>query len=166
MQMIKELKYAPREIFDQILEYAVIPTIDLIIWFEALGCIMVNRKIPPYKKTWALPGLRVMKPDGIDETIKRIAKNEIGIKIDPEDKKFIGQFMGRFRVENNRQDLSTCYAVSFVSSAFQVNTSHFSGYRFIKKKEDIPARTGGMYRYYLDTFFSQDKFDFNENKEK
>ena len=29
--MTKELKFAPREVFDQLLEYMVIPTFDLVI---------------------------------------------------------------------------------------------------------------------------------------
>jgi ADP-ribose pyrophosphatase YjhB (NUDIX family) len=53
------MKYAPREIFEQILEWAVIPTFDLVIEIEGKGYLMVKRKIEPYKDKWALPGLRV-----------------------------------------------------------------------------------------------------------
>ena len=135
------------------MEYAVIPTFDLIIEFKNKGVILVRRKIVPYKDTWALPGLRMMKPEGISDTLKRIAKQEVGIKTDPGCRRFIGQYVGHFRTEHRRQDVSTCYAVLCDAGEVKINSEHFSGYRFVRGKEDIPMRTGAMYRYYLDLYF-------------
>ena len=57
--MNDKLVYAPREIFERILKYAVIPTFDLILECRSQGVVLVRRKIAPYKNTWALPGLRM-----------------------------------------------------------------------------------------------------------
>lgn len=152
------LKFAPRDVFENVLEYAVIPTFDLIVWFSDRGVILLRRRIAPYRNTWALPGLRMMKPEGIEDTLIRIARNEIGITIDPAGKRFIGQYVGRFRTEHNRQDLSTCYALSCDASGIAVNQEHFSSHCFIKTEKDIPTKTGAMYRYYLNLFFRQNTF--------
>ena len=45
------LNFAPREIFEKILEYAVIPTFDLIVRLGDRGVILVHRKIAPYRNT-------------------------------------------------------------------------------------------------------------------
>jgi ADP-ribose pyrophosphatase YjhB (NUDIX family) len=55
------MKFAPREIFEQILEWSVIPTFDLLIQYGDQGIILVKRKIAPYKDQWALPGLSVCR---------------------------------------------------------------------------------------------------------
>lgn len=48
------LKYAPQEVFEQILEWTVvIPTFDLVIEYGNQGVILVKRKIPPYQHQWA-----------------------------------------------------------------------------------------------------------------
>lgn len=158
------LRYAPRDVFDQILQFAVIPTFDLIIRFGDRGVILVRRKIAPYKNTWALPGLRMMKPEGIEQTLIRIAQTEIGVYIDPYSRKFIGQYVGRFRTENQRQDLSTCYAVSCDSRDVILNREHFSSICFINDKKEIPKNIGSMYRYFLETYY--DKYVAETNQER
>jgi len=152
------LSFAPREIFLSILEYAVIPTFDLIVWFEGRGLIMLRRKISPYRNVWALPGLRVMKPERIEDTLTRIGVDELGLQLDPSMRFFVGQFMGRFRTEGSRQDLSTCYALLADRCDVSINSDHFSECRFIASASDIPSRTGAMYRYYLEEFFSSQFF--------
>lgn len=149
------LSFAPQEIFQIILEYAVIPTFDLIINFSGQGVMLVRRKIPPYRNTWALPGLRMMKPEGIENTLERIAKNEIGININAKHASLIGQYVGKFRTENNRQDISTCYSVTTDLLNFKINKKHFSGFKFISNFSELPKFTGAMYRYYLNIYFKK-----------
>ena len=157
------LCFAPRDIFEKILEYAVIPTFDLIIWCEDKGLILLRRKIAPYKGVWALPGLRMMKPEGIEDTLYRIARMETGVKIDLQKKQFIGQYVGRFRTEHQRQDLSTCYAAFCDAPQVVINPEHFTRHCFIRTKEEIPVNTGAMYRYFLNLFFDN---NFHHNLHK
>src|SRR4051812_17911368 len=102
-RMRRELKFAPRPLFEQMLEYAVIPTFDLVIAYGSQGVVVVRRRIAPYKGVWALPGLRMMKPEGIDDTLRRIARDELGLDVDPAQKTLLGQYVGRFRSEHGRQ---------------------------------------------------------------
>lgn len=151
-----EIKFAPREIFEQILEWSVIPTFDLIVEMpEGGGIVLVRRAIDPYKDLWALPGLRMFKPESIDDVLTRIAKDEISIRIDLSRKRFLGQYVGRFTTELQRQDLSSGYIVQAMDREIGLNKSHFSDYRLIKTWEEIPKDIGAMYHYYLSLYFGR-----------
>ena len=148
----KSLKFAPREIFEKILEFSAIPTFDLIVNFQYRGIIIARRKIAPYKNQWALPGLRMMKPEGIEDALKRISETEIGVVIDPKRCELVSQYVAKFRTEFNRQDISTCYAISCPSTEITINASHFYGYKFINSVDELPSNTGAMYRYYVNLY--------------
>lgn len=151
MRAPSELKFAPREAFETILEWAVIPTFDLVLSYGDQGVILCRRKIAPYKGVWALPGLRMFKPENIDDTLARIAKAELGLDVDPSRRVFLGQYVGRFRTEHGRQDLSTGYHIPVDGSqAITPNEAHFSS---VSVTREIPRRTGAMYRFYLERYF-------------
>jgi 8-oxo-dGTP pyrophosphatase MutT (NUDIX family) len=150
-----ELKFAPRPIFENILEYGVIPTFDLVIEMPQGGVVLVRRIIPPYENRWALPGLRMFKPESIDDTIARIAEDELGLRVDVDGRRFLGQYVGRFKTEHERQDLSTGYAVRALPEDIRLNRDHFSGHQIIKTWDDVPANTGAMYRFYLSRYFEE-----------
>ena len=138
-----------RKIFELILEWAVIPTFDLVLEVRGKGIIMVRRKIVPYKDQWALPGLRIYKGETINDTLRRIAKQELGIIIDPRKKILLGQYVGKFKTEHQRQDVSTGYLISLDQKTFRkidYNKERFSEMRVAK---NFPGRAGAMYSYYL-----------------
>lgn len=148
---MKQLLQAPRELFEQMLEYMPIPTFDLIIEYGDEGVIVVKRKIEPYKNVWALPGLRMYKGEGIDDVLHRIALQEVGLEIDTKQKRLLGQFVGKFATENERQDISTCYILRVDSTQpILINDGHFSKYEFVKS---IPTPIGAMYKHYLEMYF-------------
>lgn len=143
-------KFAPREIFEQILEWSVIPTFDLVLEYGSQGVIIVKRKIAPYKDMWALPGLRMYKGESINDTITRIANQELGLTIDPNKRTFIGQYVGKFQTEHQRQDLSTAYYIKLTGTEqINLNTDHFSSYDLVKKP---PKNMGAMYTFYLQEY--------------
>ena len=150
----KKPVFAPKEVFDQTLEYFVIPTFDLVIDIPEKGVLIVRRKIAPYAGKWALPGLRMYKNESVDETLMRIARQEVGVDIAVNEKILLGQFVGKFKTEHDRQDLSSGYAVTALSNEPVLNDAHFTGKRFINDVSEIPADSGAMYRYYLETYFS------------
>lgn len=153
---MSKIKFAPKEIFHEILKWSVIPTFDLVIQYGDKGVFIVKRSIAPYKDQWALPGLRMLKPESINDTLKRIAKNEIGLDVVPNKKFFLGQFVGKFKTENNRQDLSTGYLIEVDSKQkYKINPEHFSAYKIINSKKQIPKGMGAMYKYYLNIYFEK-----------
>lgn len=150
-----QLRRAPREIFEQLLEYAVIPTFDLVVEMpDGAGVVLVRRRIAPYRNQWALPGLRMFKPEGIEDVITRIVADEVGLRVDPVERRFLGQYVGRFQTEHHRQDISTGYAVRSLDAEIRLNREHFSGCRLIRSLAEVPAGTGAMYRFYLERYFS------------
>lgn len=150
---MKEPIFAPREIFEQILEYSVIPTFDLIVELQNGGVVIVYRSIAPYQNKWALPGLRMYKNETIDDMLTRIAKQELGVGIDVSSRKFLGQYVGTFTTEHNRQDLSTGYIVKATSDSITFNKEHFTKHKVIKSSDEIPSPIGAMYSFYLDKYF-------------
>ncbi len=127
----------------------------MVIEVPDQGVLIIKRKIEPYNNRWALPGLRIMKPESIHDTIERIALQEAGLTLDLTSLRYLGQYVGRFQTEHNRQDLSTGYAVKANSSVLSINPEHFFSYRLIYSANDIPKDTGGMYKFYLNKYFEE-----------
>lgn len=150
---MKKPPLAPRELFEKMLEYMPIPTFDLIIECDYKKIIVVRRKIAPYKGVWALPGLRMYKGETIDDTLIRIAKHEIGLDINPNNKRLLGQYVGKFTTENMRQDISTCYVINVKKvTEVKLNENHFTSYKIT---ESIPKPIGAMYKHYLELYFQK-----------
>lgn len=145
--------FAPREVFEQILQYAVIPTFDLVVELPSGGVVMVYRNIAPYQNKWALPGLRMYKNETIEATIIRIAKQELGLPIDPLSRVFLGQYVGNFATEFHRQDLSSGYVVKALDDTLTLNKEHFTRYKIINSIDDMPTPIGAMYHFYLNEYF-------------
>ncbi len=148
--------FAPRKIFKQILKWGVIPTFDLIIEQKNKGIIIVKRKISPYNKTWALPGLRQYKGEKYRKTLERIAKQELGLDINSSSAQIIGQYDGFFLTECRRQDISTSYLIQISEDQeIILNQEHFSDMRYIISQEEIPKKIGAMYRFHLNKYFNR-----------
>ena len=146
--------YAPKEVFEQILRWAVIPTFDLVIEHSNKGVILVKRTIAPYQNQWALPGLRMFKGESINDTLKRIAQQELGLEINLENKQFLAQFVGKFKTEQERQDISSGYIIKINDEQeIKFNKEHFSAMIFVSSVEEIPQNIGAMYKFYLTKYF-------------
>jgi ADP-ribose pyrophosphatase YjhB (NUDIX family) len=150
-----QYKFAPKEIFEQILSWMVIPTFDLIIEYNDQGIIIVKRKIAPYKNKRALPWLRIYKWENIDDVIERIVLQELGLTINVKTKTYIGQYIWKFKTEQNRQDISTAYHIKInTSQKIIINKWHFFSIKFVQCSKDIPKDIWGMYKFYLNEYFS------------
>jgi hypothetical protein len=63
------------------------------------------------------------------DSIWRIAEDELGVPVDVDHKRSLGQYVGRFKTEHERQDLSSGYVVQALSDDLRINAAHFSGHR-------------------------------------
>ena len=149
------LQLPPDEVWELIRRYAVIPAFDPLIEVPGRGLLLVRRRLAPYQGMWALPGLRMHRPESVADTLRRIARDQVGLEIDVDSRVFLGQYVGRFRTEFQRHDLSTGYHVLATTAEPKINQNHFSGYRFITSAEEIPTNTGAMYRSYLNCHFGR-----------
>ena len=149
-----KLQIPPDEAWETIRRYAVIPAFDPLIEVPGRGILLVRRRLAPYRGAWALPGLRMHRPESVPDTLVRIARQETGLEIDVDGRVFLGQYVGRFRTEFERHDLSTGYHVRATPLAEpRINPEHFTGHRFIARLDDVPENTGAMYRFYLRNYF-------------
>lgn len=147
-------KIHPKEIYDEILEWAVIPTFDLVIEYGAEGIIIIKRKVAPYQNLWALPGRRMLKGESIEDTLIRIANQEGGLLIDPSERTFLGQYVGKFATMQNRQDISTGYSVRCSSDQkISFDKNRYSSMNLVKSRDEIPSRIGSMYAFFLNRYF-------------
>jgi colanic acid biosynthesis protein WcaH len=148
--MIRKVKFLPKDVYEIVLKWVVIPTFDVLIEYGNQGFIFVRRKIAPYKDVWAFPGLRMLKGEEINDTLERISFWELGLKIDFKDKIFLGQYVGKFQLEQKRQDLSTGFYIK-ISDKQQIkfNKEHFYSMKITKK---IPTPIGAMYKYYFEQY--------------
>ena len=144
--------WAPDAVFEAILQYTVIATFDLILEFPK-GILLARRRLAPYKGLWALPGLRMLKGETFDQSLRRIARTEAGVRVDAGEKIFVNQAVRKFN-SPIRQDLSTCYAFRLNDQEAQINQERFSGSMYIKAETDIPESIGGIYREHLERYFT------------
>lgn len=145
--MKEKIKYAPPEIWEEILKYVPIPTVDLVLEYGDQGIIFVRRKIEPYKGKWALPGLRFLKGEDFNDAILRIARQELGLQVNPEEKTLLGVYTAKFRTAQGRQDISTGFYLPVSSDQeIRFNKEHFSG---VRVTQEIPSNMGAMYKYYI-----------------
>ena len=57
--------------------------IELVI-FKGKKVLLTKRSIYPYKKYWHFPGGGILFREKINDTIQRVAKTELGVKVIPE----------------------------------------------------------------------------------
>lgn len=145
--------WAPKRAFAKMLKYGVIPTFDLIL-HSPEGILMVRRRISPYVDMWALPGLRILKGEMIEDCLKRIAEDEVSIEINPAAARFVRQAVVKFASNHNRQDLSNCYAIEIGTEAIHINKENLSAWTFARDLGSMPTPLGDLYRHHLSFYFA------------
>lgn len=74
-------------------------------------------------------------------------------RMKPKQKIFLGQYVGKFKTEHNRQDLSTGYMLKIApTQLIKLNHNHFSDYLIAKKP---PSPMGAMYRFYIKEYLKK-----------
>jgi len=73
--------FIPPEIYTSILEHTPIPCVDLIVMHKG-KVLMLFREMEPAKHEWFFPGGRVFKGEILEDTVKRKAREELGIEIE------------------------------------------------------------------------------------
>lgn len=75
-----KIKKLPKKEFDRI--YSIVPrlTVEVIVKTKK-GIILTKRAIEPAKGKWHIPGGTVFKGETLEQAVKRVAKEELGIKV-------------------------------------------------------------------------------------
>jgi ADP-ribose pyrophosphatase YjhB (NUDIX family) len=145
--------WAPDEAFAAMLQYGVIPTFDVILHGPD-GVLLVRRRISPYANMWALPGLRILKGETIEVCLHRIARDEVGIDVNPAAARFVSQAVVKFSSNYRRQDLSSCYGFEIGAQTVKLNEEHLSDWTFAWDMDSLPTPIGELYRAHLSHYFA------------
>jgi|WetSurMetagenome_2_1015567.scaffolds.fasta_scaffold539307_1 colanic acid biosynthesis protein WcaH len=82
-------KIIPNELYKEILENMPICCVDIVIYAEK-NALLIKRVNEPEKGEWWVSGGRIKKGEDIEEAVKRIVREEIGLEI--KEKRFLGVY--------------------------------------------------------------------------
>lgn len=68
------------------------PAVSLLIKNQHDEFLLAKRSYPPFEGEWYLPGSFIMKNETLLECITRVAKDELGLTVDPKKAKLLGVF--------------------------------------------------------------------------
>lgn len=124
---------------------------DLIVT-SPQGILLTQRDIEPFKGTWGFPGGRIFYEESLAIALRRIASDEVGIKISNE--KFLG-FMEMldeaFRLKNFVHTISLGFLVDYISGDLRGNKDA----KQVKFFTEIPAKMHPYHRQFLTDHFNE-----------
>lgn len=131
----------PLNDFKSVVKNTVLCAIDLVIVNEKQEVLVGLRKNPPGKGYWFVPGGRIFKNETLNEALKRISRNEIGVEIVENNLRLLGLYDHIYE-ENFFQDLTfnTHYIVIACrvlidSKCLRLNNLQHEAFKFYKVEE-------------------------------
>lgn len=71
----------PNKVFENILEYSIIPAVDAVIYQEGKGVLLTLRNQEPCKGKWWIQGGRQNKGETSEEAVIRKVREETGLEV-------------------------------------------------------------------------------------
>jgi colanic acid biosynthesis protein WcaH len=99
----------PDEIFNVICNTFAFASIDLLVMTSDGKFILTKRAIEPDRGLWHIPGSIIAKGERVDDAIKRIARDELGVKVSVE------RFAGLYEYIGERHYLVHLYIARLLS---------------------------------------------------
>ncbi|MBT4277263.1 NUDIX hydrolase [Candidatus Falkowbacteria bacterium] len=141
------VKYLPFEEFKNI--YSRVPrlTVEVIIKTKN-GILLVKRTIPPRKGLWHIPGGTVLMGEKIEDSVKRVAKNELNFEV--RSKKLLGIIEYNFSDENYFSfPIGLAYEVDIIAEIKNSKTK-IDEFKYFKK---IPDNTIIEQKEFLENIY-------------
>lgn len=82
----------PPEVFLETFKHVPRLAVNVLVFNSQGQPALVKRSIEPLKDHWHMPGGFQLKRESLQECIKRIAKKELGIDLNPEEATLLGAF--------------------------------------------------------------------------
>ncbi|WKT57475.1 NUDIX domain-containing protein [Candidatus Nitrosotenuis chungbukensis] len=114
----QKIRIAPKKEYDNFRKYFAFSCIDMVI-FDGKSVLLTKRTRDPYKGYWHLPGSMIHKDEKMTDTVRRSAKEELGL--DVKIRKFVGVYES---LNTFRHDVSHGFVVSI--NGGQIKTDHQS----------------------------------------
>ena len=129
------MKRIPFKEFKKI--YSRVPRLCVeVILKDSRGILLTRRTIEPANGKWHTPGGTVIKGENLRHAVKRVAKEELGLKIDVMNMLGVIEY-GSFR-NHYSQDISIAFLVKSISKRPPMLDGHADKYGFFA---DVPANT-------------------------
>ena len=125
--------------------YSNVPRICVDIIIEGIPgeILLLKRDAQPYKGKWHLPGGRIKFRESVHKAIKRIAKNELGIKVK------IGSFIGFMEFPLETQNGNKRHSISLAFNCLPLNVLKNGCYKNIHKEKNMhPVHFKFLRQYY------------------
>lgn len=103
--MLKTEKYL------DIIKHTTLTAVDLIL-IKDNRVLVGLRKNQPAKNMWFTPGVRTYKYETQNDALKRVAGSELGIKINPQNKKLLGVYDHTYNLNFQNDNFGTHYIVN------------------------------------------------------
>jgi len=78
--MTERVTWIGDDAWETIVSHAPVPSVDLVVDC-ADGVLLAKRRNEPAKGEWFVPGGRIQKGEPIEETVHRVAREELGVSI-------------------------------------------------------------------------------------
>lgn len=137
-------KKLPQEEFDSI--YSRVPRVCVEVIIKTKnGIVLSKRDIPPYVGQWHIPGGTVRLGETLNQAVKRVAKEELGIVVKPT--KFLGviEYFGQNILG---QPVGIAFLARFVSGKLR-GSEQAEEVRFFKQ---IPQDTIPEQKIFLENY--------------
>lgn len=114
--------------------------VDIILKTDQ-GVLLAKRSIYPFKGTWCLPGGTILFREPIEHAVKRIAKNELGVKVR------IKELLGiiDYLRDGYKHTVSNAFLVE-VESGDLTSKNQATGIQFFK---ELPVKTNHYQKEFL-----------------
>jgi ADP-ribose pyrophosphatase YjhB (NUDIX family) len=122
-----KVKKIPFDEFKKI--YSRVPRLCVeVVLMRKSSLLLIRRTIPPAKGFWHTPGGTVLKGESLHQAVKRVANEELGIKV--EVLRFIGVIEYKTYINHYSQDISLAFLVKTKSQKEFVLDGHADKYAF------------------------------------
>lgn len=129
-----KVKRIPFDQFKKI--YSRVPRLCVeVVLMRGKSLLLIRRTIPPYKGQWHTPGGTVLKGESLEDTVRRVAKEELSAEVDVV--KILGIIEYKPHEDHYGQDISVAFLVRSKTTKFYLD-GHADKYDFFSK---IPRNT-------------------------
>jgi colanic acid biosynthesis protein WcaH len=104
----------PDDAWRTIVQYMPIPSVDLLVVIDG-GLLLGRRKNEPVQGEWFVPGGTVMKNEGLDAAVQRVATEELGTGVD------VLERLGTYEHFYDTADVDGVSSKHYVATAFVVD---------------------------------------------
>jgi ADP-ribose pyrophosphatase YjhB (NUDIX family) len=150
-QKSQKIRIAPKKEYDNFRKYFAFSCVDLVI-FDGKSVLLTKRTRNPYKGYWHLPGSMIHKTEKMTDTVKRSAKEELGL--DVKIKKFVGVYES---LDSFRHDVSHGFVVSVKGGQLKIDHQS-SDLRFFAR---LPAKIIPHHRMLIKDALDSTRSDFH-----